>query len=1075
MRITNQLTYIFLLLCLLPSIVVAADNTTTTTNITTERIQQAIINLPSQGLSADEVTAAKSSLEQALQLIKTRDDYTQKLASIKKEIADAPTKTADYLKEFEKLSAAPVPTINKDTITDTELQQKFTETSTQIEALQSELTTLNTNIQQLQTRPEQIQTQISALQVRTQNIIDQLKTPQSEAINLKLLVEQESIKAQTSFLTQELSSNSVLQKYYTSSRNLLTEKNNRLQQENTELQKIINDRRTEATEKIIQDLANDKQNQTDSLLRQESEENLKLSEYLSKASDRLNEITSLNQTVKQENNTTKKIEETLTEQSLALKNSIFLSKILYQQKLALPTPHKNKKLVDEIANLRLYQFQLNELQNEFKTPALYIKKLLANAPNTSQETQEQLLALAQIRQDLFAQLQTTLNALITEAVNLQLATEQLQAKVNQISTSIDEKMFWLPSNSPLDLAWLKQAPKKLKLEINSIAWHDSLIDIGRAIVNKPWIFSPLLLLIVILTWKRKYLRNKIDTLNQQVGNVKLDTQYNTPLTILLNILLTLPVALALVSIGIALLIDKQVVNTTLANTLFDISFGWVVFYTAYRLLLPNNLAITHFKWSEQHVKAIRNHVLQIGILSIILISIVSIAGQQVANLSQDVLGISLMIICYLLMAIVITKIAFAKETRSYFTSLRLIIAITISLLPIMLIIATIAGYYYTSIRLTDRLIDTLYILILWIICEGVLIRWLSVTARRIAFQQILEKRKSKQAQAKDSSDEEVFEEPIIDIKVINQQSLRLMRLALILIFGCVLYWVWSDVVAVFSYLDSITIYQYLAADGVTNQSLTLKIFIIAIIVAFVTVILTRNLPGLLEMLVLSRLHLERGISYAITTLLTYIIIAFGASITLGLLGVSWNKLQWLVAALSVGLGFGLQEIFKNFVSGIILLFERPVRIGDRITVGGVTGTVNRIQIRATHITDSERKEVIIPNTTFATGQIINWTLTDTITRITLKIGVSYDSDVDKVKQTLLQIASNNPRIIKEPAPSVSFVNFGASTIDFELTMLVAEIADRSATTDELNKEILNVFRKENIDMPCQQIDVTIKQ
>lgn len=1075
MRVSNYLCYIFLTLCLLPLISNATkpDAKEATTSITTTRIQQAITDLPSQNLPEAEATAAKLALEQALQSVKTRDDYITKLATIKQEIAEAPAKTTSYLKEFEKLSAAPIPTINKETITDPELQQKLVTTNAQIEALQSELASLNANIQQLQTRPEQVQAQISALQVRSQHIIDQLKTPQPEAITLKLNVEQESIKAQTNFLTLELSSNSLLQKYYTSSRNLLTEKINRLQQESTELQKIINDRRTEATEKIIQDLAKDKQNQTNSLLRQESEENLKLSEYLSKANDRLNEITALNQTVKQENNTTKKIEETLTEQSLALKNSIFLSKILYQQKMALPIPYKNNALVDEIANLRLYQFQLNELQNEFKTPSLYVKKLLANEPNTSEEIQKELLALAETRQDLFSQLQTTLNTLITEAVSLQLATEQLQTKVNQISTSIDEKMFWLPSNAMLDLTWLKQAPSLLTLEINSISWHESLGDIGNALINKPWIFLPLLLLIAALTWKRRYLRDKISTLNQQVGNVKLDTQYNTPITILLNILLALPVALALVLAGIALLIDNQGMNTILANTLFEIAFGWVVFYTAYRLLLPNNVAIIHFKWNEQHVKAMRKHVLHIGILSTILISVVSIASQQVANLSQDVLGICLMIICYILMAIVITKIAFAKETRSYFTSFRLLLAIALSVLPIMLMVATIAGYYYTSLRLTDRLIDTLYTLILWFICEGVLIRWLSVAARRIAFQQLLEKRKNKQA--KEGNDEDIIEEPVIDIDVMNKQSLRLMRLALIIIFGCVLYWIWADVVAVFSYLDSITLYQYTAADGVTNVPLTLKIFIVAMVIAFVTVILTRNLPGLLEMVVLSKLHLERGISYAITTLLTYIIVAFGASITLSLLGVSWGKLQWLVAALSVGLGFGLQEIFKNFVSGIILLFERPVRIGDRITVGGVTGTVNRIQIRATHITDSERKEIIIPNTTFATGQIINWTLTDTITRITLRIGVSYDSDVDKVKQTLLQIALNNPRVIKDPAPSVSFISFGASTIDFELTMLVSEIADRSATTDELNKEILNVFRKENIEMPCQQIDVTIKQ
>ena len=130
----------------------------------------------------------------------------------------------------------------------------------------------------------------------------------------------------------------------------------------------------------------------------------------------------------------------------------------------------------------------------------------------------------------------------------------------------------------------------------------------------------------------------------------------------------------------------------------------------------------------------------------------------------------------------------------------------------------------------------------------------------------------------------------------------------------------------------------------------------AIIASMVAWALIRNLPGLLEVLVLSRLNMRQGASYAITTILNYIIIAVGAMTVFGSLGVSWDKLQWLAAALSVGLGFGLQEIFGNFVSGLIILFERPVRIGDTVTIGSFSGTVSKIRIRATTITDFDRKE-----------------------------------------------------------------------------------------------------------------------
>lgn len=178
---------------------------------------------------------------------------------------------------------------------------------------------------------------------------------------------------------------------------------------------------------------------------------------------------------------------------------------------------------------------------------------------------------------------------------------------------------------------------------------------------------------------------------------------------------------------------------------------------------------------------------------------------------------------------------------------------------------------------------------------------------------------------------------------------------------------------------------------------------------------------------LSRLNMRQGTSYAITTILNYAIIAIGAMTVFGALGVSRDKLQWLAAALSVGLGFGLQEIFGNFVSGLIILFERPVRIGDTVTIGTFSGTVSKIRIRATTITDFDRKEVIIPNKAFVTERLINWSLSDTVTRVVIRLGVAYGSDTDKVKEVLLKAAHDHPKVMQEPAPAVFFTTFGAST------------------------------------------------
>ncbi|MFP6800830.1 MAG: mechanosensitive ion channel domain-containing protein, partial [Pseudomonas sp.] len=196
--------------------------------------------------------------------------------------------------------------------------------------------------------------------------------------------------------------------------------------------------------------------------------------------------------------------------------------------------------------------------------------------------------------------------------------------------------------------------------------------------------------------------------------------------------------------------------------------------------------------------------------------------------------------------------------------------------------------------------------------------------------------------------------------------------------------------------------------------------------------------------------------------------------TLSTLGVSWDKLQWLVAALSVGLGFGLQEIFANFISGLIILFERPVRIGDVVTIGNLSGTVSKIRIRATTITDFDRKEIIVPNKTFVTDQLINWSLNDTITRVIVKIGLAYESDLALARKLMMQAAEENPRVLRDPVPLLFFLTISASTFDYELRFHVRELGDRNAATDEILTRIALSFREHNVEMAFNQVEVMIK-
>jgi potassium efflux system protein len=257
-------------------------------------------------------------------------------------------------------------------------------------------------------------------------------------------------------------------------------------------------------------------------------------------------------------------------------------------------------------------------------------------------------------------------------------------------------------------------------------------------------------------------------------------------------------------------------------------------------------------------------------------------------------------------------------------------------------------------------------------------------------------------------------------------------------------------------------------------AITLKDLAVALIIGFITFGAVRNLPGLLEITLLQRLHLPAGERNAITTIVRYTITLLGIVLAFDALGIGWSKVQWLVAALSLGLGFGLQEIFANFVSGIIILFERPIRVGDTVTVGNVSGEVSKIRIRATTITDFDRKELIVPNKEFVTGQLVNWTLTDSILRVTLQVGIAYGSDTGKAVKLMYQIVSENPLALTDPEPQVLFLRFGDSALIFELRAYCDTLDNWLPLKHELHMNVDRAFRQAGIEIAFPQRDVHVR-
>ena len=226
--------------------------------------------------------------------------------------------------------------------------------------------------------------------------------------------------------------------------------------------------------------------------------------------------------------------------------------------------------------------------------------------------------------------------------------------------------------------------------------------------------------------------------------------------------------------------------------------------------------------------------------------------------------------------------------------------------------------------------------------------------------------------------------------------------------------------------------------------------------------------------VIFKRRFEKGVRISIGRLFHYAIIIVGFLFTISMLGFEISKITIMLSALGVGIGFGLQGIVNNFVSGLILLFERPVRVGDVIQITGDWAEIKNIGIRATTVQTFDRADRIIPNADLIANEVTNWTLTNRQIRLIIPVGVAYGSDVDLVTETLMNCAQTNPKVAKRPEPKVRFLNFGESTLDFELRVFISDFDLRIEVRDTLNRQIDRCFRDANIEIAFPQRDVHLR-
>lgn len=261
-----------------------------------------------------------------------------------------------------------------------------------------------------------------------------------------------------------------------------------------------------------------------------------------------------------------------------------------------------------------------------------------------------------------------------------------------------------------------------------------------------------------------------------------------------------------------------------------------------------------------------------------------------------------------------------------------------------------------------------------------------------------------------------------------------------------------------------------------NNSFTLAKILILVLSFVVLFYVSNKIKSLLAKRLLKRRNFSEASKQTIAILSRYFVLVLGLIIILNQIGIDLNSLAVIFGALGVGIGFGLQNVINNFVSGIIILFERPVQVGDRIEVADVEGNVLEINLRSTTVRTNDNVNIIVPNSEFISKNVVNWSHNDKKVRRRIEVGVSYQEDPEKIKNLLLEVAKGHDEVLDSPEPDVLFKGFGESSLDFELRVWTEALASKPGLlTSNINFSIAKIFEKNDIKVPYPQRDLYIKE
>ena len=776
---------------------------------------------------------------------------------------------------------------------------------------------------------------------------------------------------------------------------------------------------------------------------------------------------------------------------------------------------RNTLLVD----LRVQQFQTQEALRALRqapTAQRYLADqgaLPANAAGTGMDMDVDLVeALVKHRSAALADLADTQEQLIgVLSESSALDSELLQASV-QLHSLLDERLLWLPSTAPLGRDWLRNLGASAVWLAKPAHWATVPPALVSALRTRPLALLLMAAALVALLVSHRRLVAALQTWAQPVGR-RNDSFHTTLLTCAATLLLALVWPLPLAGFGWSL---GQSVGGgggssgggfvhALGQGALGAALVWLMLGLFINMCRPSGLFVAHFGWNAQRTRHLGR---ALHLLLLVLAPTTLLTGM--ANASGDAelmdgLGRFSFLLGSLALGLFLYRVLRpdggvlngGAARQGWRRHLPLVGSRALAAVPLLLAALASMGYYATARELQARMFTSGWMLLAVTILYYVALRGVLVAGRRAAWQQAdarhakaLSEALAALASGRDSdntsstSNTSSYEalalqnqEAEIDAVTVSQQTRALLRAASSVLLAVLLVGLWREMIPALKVFNDVVLWSYVVtgSDGErVAAAVTLGNVLMSLLTLGLTAIAARTLPRFFEVVLLQRSGINSGTLYAVATIGRYAILAIGLVIAFSGIGADWSKLQWIVAALGLGLGFGLQEIVANFISGLIILFERPVRVGDLVTIGNTVGTVSRIKIRAITITDFDNFEVLVPNKAFITETVQNWTLSNEITRLVLKVRVAYGSDVQQAYQLMMDAVTANPQVLKLPEPAVLLLSLSDSAMEFEVRVYVNLIDERLPTTHALYSAIVMALSNAGIQIPFPQRDVHVR-